>query len=81
MSIKDVIKNSVYESFGGGTGLSTGNILIILAVACLIGFYIFMIYKYTSKAAFYSKDLNVTLAGMTLVVAAIMIAMQSNLLV
>ena len=81
MSVKDVIKNSVYESFGGGTGLSAGNILIILTVACLVGLYIFMIYKLSSKAAFYSKDLNMTLAGMTLVVAAIMIAMQSNLIV
>ena len=43
MSVKDVIKKSVYESFGGGTGMSTGNILVILVAACLIGFYIFMI--------------------------------------
>lgn len=40
-----------------------------------------MIYKYNSKAAFYSRDLNVTMAGMVVVVAAIMIAMQSNLIV
>lgn len=40
-----------------------------------------MVYKSASKAAFYSKDLNITLAGMTLIVAAIMIAMQSNLIV
>lgn len=81
MSVKDVIKSSVYESFGGGTGLAAANIVFILAVACLIGLYIFMIYKLSGKAAFYSKDLNITLAGMTLVVAAIMIAMQSNLIV
>lgn len=81
MSVKDVIKNSVYESFGGGTGLSAWSILIILAMACLIGGYIFMIYKFSSKAAFYSKDLNITLAGMTLITAGIMIAMQSNLLI
>ncbi len=81
MSVKDVIKNSVYESFGGGTGLPAIDIVFILAIACLIGIYIFMIYKLSNKAAFYSKDLNITLAGMTLVVAAIMIAMQSNLLV
>lgn len=81
MSVKDVIKNNVYESFGGGTGLSAWSILIILAAACLIGCYIFMIYKFSSKAAFYSKDLNITLAGMTLITAGIMIAMQSNLLI
>lgn len=81
MSIKDVIKNSVYESLGGGTNLSAMNILLILAIACLIGLYIFAVYKLSSKSAFYSKDLNVTMAGMPLIIAAIMIAMQSNLLV
>ena len=81
MSIKDVIKNSVYESLGGGTNLSAMNILLILAIACLVGLYIFAVYKLSSKSAFYSKDLNVTMAGMPLIIAAIMIAMQSNLLV
>lgn len=81
MSIKDVIKSSVYESLGGGTNLSAGNILLILAISCLLGLYIFAVYKLSSKSAFYSKDLNVTMAGMPLIIAAIMIAMQSNLLV
>lgn len=81
MSIKDVIKGSVYESLGGGTNLSAANILLILAIACLLGLYIFAVYKLSSKSAFYSKDLNVTMAGMPLIIAAIMIAMQSNLLV
>lgn len=81
MSIKDVIKNSVYESLGGGTNLSVKSILLLLVIAALVGIYIFMVYKLSSKSAFYSKDLNVTLAGMPIIVAAIMIAMQSNLLV
>lgn len=81
MSVKDVIKSSVYNSLGGGTNLSAGNIFLILAMACLIGIYIFAVYKLTSKAAFYSRDLNVTIAGMPVIVAAIMIAMQSNLIV
>ena len=81
MSIKDVIKSSVYESLGGGTNLSVTNILLLIVLACVVGVYIFMVYKLSSKSAFYSKDLNVTIAGMPLIVAAIMIAMQSNLLV
>lgn len=81
MSVKDVIKSSIYESLGGGTGISAGNILIVLVVACLMGGYIFFVYKNTSKAAFYSRDLNATIAGIPVVIAAIMIAMQSNLIV
>lgn len=81
MSVKDVIKSSVYESLGGGTNLSARGILLILMVACLIGLYIYFVYKMTSKAAFYSRDLNITIAGLPVIVAAIMIAMQSNLIV
>lgn len=81
MSVKDVIKTKVYESFGGGTSLSANQILLLIVVAMLLGIYIFMVYKLSSKSAFYSKDLNVTIAGMPVIVAAIMIAMQSNLLV
>ena len=75
------MKNTLYENLGGGTGLSFADIALILLIACFIGLYIFMIYRLTSKTAFYSKDLNVTLVGMVIVVAAIMIAMQSNLIV
>ena len=81
MSVKNVIKDSVYEAIGGGGGLSIGMIILILAAACLVGIYIFMVYKLSVKSAFYSKDMNMTMAGMPVIVAAIMIAMQSNLLV
>ena len=81
MSVKDVIKSSIYESLGGGTGVSFYNIALILLLSCMMGIYIFMIYKTTSKAAFYSRDLNITIAGLSVIVAAIMIAMQSNLIV
>ena len=81
MSIKDVIKSSVYESLGGGTNLSAKGILLLMVIAVLVGLYIYVVYRMTSKSAFYSKDLNVTMAGMPIIVAAIMIAMQSNLLV
>lgn len=55
--------------------------MFTLLMACLIGLYIYAVYRLTSKAAFYSKDLNITIAGMPVIVAAIMIAMQSNLIV
>ena len=79
MSVTDVIKSSVYESLTGGMEL--GEICLTLVTVCLIGSYVFFVYKGFSKSAFYSKDLNITLAGMSIIVAAIMIAMQSNLLV
>lgn len=81
MSVKDVIKNSIYNRFVGGTGMSFRSVMLILVVACIVGVYIYFVYKYFSKSEFYSRDLNVTIAGMAVVVSAMMVAMQSNLLV
>ena len=81
MSAKDVIKNSVYQNLAGGTGLSVVQVVIIFGLACLIGVYIYMVYKLASKSAFFSRDLGMTIAGMPVVIAAIMVAMQSNLIV
>ncbi len=81
MSTRDVIKSSVYENLLGNGELMIPSIILILAISALIGLYIFAIYKLSSKAGFYSKDLNITIAGMPIVVAAIMVAMQSNLIV
>lgn len=81
MSFSDVIKSSVYESFGSGADLPIAKICLILLTACLVGIYIYFVYKSFSKSQFYSKDLNMTLTGMTIAVAAIMVAMQASLLV
>ena len=81
MSFKDIIKNSVLNSFSGGASLSLWDVCLILLVSCLVGIYIFFIYKNFARAEFYSKSLNITMTGMVVVVAAIMVAMQSNLLV
>lgn len=41
MSVKDVIKNSVYEALGGGTAMTAKTVIMILVFACLAGIYIF----------------------------------------
>ena len=81
MSTKDVIKSSILESLTGGTYLDVSTILGILVFSAVIGLYVYMVYRMSAKAAFYSKDLNITMAGMPIMIAGIMIAMQSNLLV
>lgn len=81
MSVRDVIKSSVYESLAAGTGLSFKEVGMVFLMAFVVGLYVYMVYKLSSKAAFYSKDTGITIAGMPIVIAAIMVAMQSNLIV
>lgn len=83
MSAKDMVREALFSSYKNltGGGISLPNMLLIFAAAAIMGIYIFMIYRLLSKDAFYSRDLNMTIAGIVLIVAAIMIAMQSNLIV
>ena len=75
------IKKAIYDAFAGGSDMDAGKIIFLLVAAGLLGLYIFAIYKSQSKTAFYSRDMNITMAGLPIIVCGILIAMQSNLVV
>lgn len=79
MSIKDAIKNSVLEGFS--TDISTTKIIITLGFSLIIGIYIYFVYRYKTKSSFYSKDFNVVLAGLPIITAGIVLAMQSSIVI
>lgn len=75
MSIKDVIKKSVIESFSVETSA------VEFWLVMLVGIYIFFLYRFISRDGFYSRDFNKSLVLLALVTAAIVYAMQSNLVI
>lgn len=77
LSFSDIIKNSVMDQFSSDISLS--QILITLAFAFFIGFFIYLLYKRIFSGVLYSKSFNVSLIGMTLVTAMVIIAINSNL--
>lgn len=77
-TFSDIIKNSVLSNFTSDIGLS--KILITLGVAFIIGLFIFILYKRVFSGVLYSKSFNVSLIGMTLVTAMVIIAINSNLI-
>ena len=79
MSFKDIIKSSVLNNFSGD--LSLRRILVVLAVALVLGIYIFIVYKVAVNNEFYSKDFNRTLILMSVTTAAIVLAIQSNIVI
>ncbi|WP_110934229.1 DUF4956 domain-containing protein [Paenibacillus bouchesdurhonensis] len=77
-TFSDIIKNSVLSNFTSDISLS--KILITLGVAFIIGLFIFILYKRVFSGVLYSKSFNVSLIGMTLVTAMVIIAINSNLI-
>ena len=80
MSISDVIKNSFLEGFAV-PDLSAGKIAVSLGITVLLAIFIYFIYRIQNRTAFYSKQFNLTLPLMAIVTAAIVLAMQSNIVI
>lgn len=79
MSFSDIIKSSVLANFSGD--LSLRRICVVLAVALILGVYIFLTYRVAVNNEFYSKDFNRTLILMSVTTAAIVLAIQSNIVI
>ncbi len=79
MSTNDIIKKSILESFN--SDITNTAIIISMVITILIALYIYAIYRLCSNKNFYSKDFNKTLAIMSVITAAIVLAMQSNLVI
>ncbi|WP_409344560.1 DUF4956 domain-containing protein [Paenibacillus sp. MBLB4367] len=73
----DVIKKSVLSNFS--SDISIVKILLTMSIAFLIGLFIYMLYKRVFSGVLYSKSFNVSLIGMTLITALVIIAINSNL--
>ena len=80
MGFKDVFKKSFLEGFTS-MDITTGKIAATLIVTALLALYIFPIYRLVTRKVFYSKNFNISLAVMSLITAAIILAMQSNLVI
>ena len=79
-NFSDIFKKSFLEGFTGGD-ISTGRIAATLAVTALIAIYIFVIYRVVTRKTFYSKTFNISLVALAVITAAIILAMQSNLVI
>ena len=80
MGFKDVFKKSFLEGFTS-MDITTGKIAATLIVTALLALYIFAIYRLVTRKVFYSKNFNISLAVISLITAAIILAMQSNLVI
>ena len=80
MGFKDVFKKSFLEGFTS-MDITTAKIVATQFVSALLALYVFAIYRLVTRKVFYSKNFNISLAAMSIITAAIILAMQSNLVI
>ena len=77
MNFKDIFKKSFLEGFSSAE-ITTPTIIVALGIACVLALYIFFVYRVVTRKTFYSKNFNITLAVITVITAALILTMQSS---
>ena len=84
MSIRDYYKNSVWESFMSGQGLTADFVMtagIAMVLAVILGVCIYMIYGHYFGGVVFSSSFAVTLVGMTVLSCMLTLAISSNIVI
>lgn len=77
MNFKDIFKKSFLEGYAGSE-ITLTTIVVALAIASALAFYMFLVYRVMTRKTFYSKSFSISLAGITVITAALILTMQSS---
>lgn len=78
MSFQDILKSSFVEQFQGGN-LGLKEVLIALLFAVIMALYLFVVYRFFVRKSMYNLNMNIAIVCMTIVTAAVILTIQSNL--
>ena len=78
--VKDIIKKSFVEGYSA-VDITTKTVVIALLITAVLSLYIFFLYRAITRKTFYSKNFNISLVGVALITAAIIITIQSSIVV
>ena len=68
------------ENYTSGD-ISIAHTVLVLGISCVLACYIYVVYRLITKKTFYSKSFNIALAVIAVVTAAIILAVQSSIVI
>ena len=77
--MKSFISNFLSNYTSGD--ISIGHTVMVLSISCFLACYIYVVYRLITKKTFYSKSFNIALAVIAVVTAAIILAVQSSIVI
>lgn len=80
MSFIDIFKKSFLEGYAS-VRIDVVQIVICMVITVLIASYIFLIYKMVNKNAFYNRNFNLSLIALSVITAAVILTIQSNIVI
>ncbi len=79
-TFSDIFKKSFLEGYST-VELSAKQIIVVMFFALLLGVYIYLAYRFLTKKTFYSKSFNISLVLMAVITAAIILTVQSSVVI
>ena len=80
MDIMQIIKKAFLEGYAT-SDISAQTIFVCICCTMLISAYIFGIYRIINRNSFYNRGFNLSLIGISVVTAAVILTIQSNIVV
>lgn len=80
MTFSDILKKSFLKNFAT-TDIGTMDIVVVMSVTLLLSLYLFFMYRILTRKGFYNKSFNMSLPAVALITAAIIITIQSSIVV
>lgn len=80
MSIREAIENSLFEGYAS-MDLQLSEVIICMLCTVVIAFYIYAVYRMVNRNSFYNKSFNLSLIALAVITAAIILTIQSNIVV
>ena len=80
MTFSDIFKRSFLDGYAA-VELNTNTILAALAWTTILALYIYFCYRITTRRTFYSKNFNISLVAMALLTSAVILTIQSSVVV
>lgn len=79
-TFSDIFKKSFLENWNS-QNINLGTVALCLTVTALIALYLFLLYRIVTRKTFYSKSFNISLVGVALITSAIIVTIQSNIVI
>ena len=78
--MENIFKRSFLEGYAS-VDITVESVILALTVTFFIGIYIFFVYRVLTRKTFYSKNFNISLVGVALITSAIIVTIQSSIVV
>lgn len=80
MTFYEIFKKSFLDGFTS-TDITVYTAAAAMGITCFLALYIFVVYRVLTRKTFYSKSFNISLAGIALITSAIILTIQSSIVV